>query len=707
MFPSMMRKRRKPPKDYKIRAFVGILFLIIVFLVGYAYIMYNQQVLARSYFDKVKFNKATRRIRVFDSRGVDVFTGELGKTVHIDKPHHCLADSIKEDGSICLEWNSRARLYLNVDESLADVNVRCYVVHWQALSKGLYPTDCFDISEEKGHWYGGGITRDADWPLEKGSFGFHPFITGDGYSQQWGNAVRRYFLNSRGAAIEIDPKTPLYVSINRNQSNELCLQARNDDFAFVNHITPLPELKYKICIADDMKILHNGLTQKSLWDGLKEKDINLIHSILEEPVWQIPDAGLNKLTETIIYNYTEAVIALGFLRLGHVLINEFWQKHIGDFTLDEDRFATLEDTINMLHRRGFRISFTVQPFISTESVNFAETVNKKLLIYERASEKSIPALTRYKSLLSAGILDVTNNATIPWLLQKLEALQKKYQIDSFYLDYGTAYNIPRYYQCNESLSNPDEYKTKFTNSLDDTIGLMGVGGAVSVPRPPTFLSLPPVNSSWKGLQSIIPTVLSYGVIGFPFLMPGPVGGDFLVSDNKTKMLTYYSLEFPPLPNQELYLRWLQLASFLPVLRFTHLPSEYKNDYVTEVAKELTAIRQKIVIPLLKTYLNDAMNEGLPLIRPLWMLDPQDTACLYIDDEFSVGDELIVAPILQEGGTQREGRVISIRLIHFLNSHTYINRNYLFQCISLKVCGRMASMVHCARAVDGFIIIVCL
>lgn len=76
--------------------------------------------------------------------------------------------------------------------------------------------------------------------------------------------------------------------------------------------------------------------------------------------------------------------------------------------------------------------------------------------------------------------------------------------------------------------------------------------------------------------------------------------------------------------------------------------------VTDVAKELFGIRTKTVIPILKKYLSESMNEGLPLIRPLWMLDTQDTACSYVYDEFSVGEELIVAPILKKGLTIREG-----------------------------------------------------
>lgn len=46
----------------------------------------------------------------------------------------------------------------------------------------------------------------------------------------------------------------------------------------------------------------------------------------------------------------------------------------------------------------------------------------------------IPALTRYKSAPSTGVLDVTVNTS--WLLQKLKKIVKDYQVDSFFLDFG-------------------------------------------------------------------------------------------------------------------------------------------------------------------------------------------------------------------------------------------------------------------------------
>lgn len=616
--------------------------------------MYHQKVLTRSYFEKAKFNKVDKIFRIYNNKGDEILTGQLGTTFNSEKPpFHCHEEDMLNDGSVCLEWNGISRLYMNYENH--DI-FRCYTIKWQSLNNNLYPTDCYDLLSLNNDsiWFGGGLTKNADWPLNKANFKFTPFISGDAKIHQFGNALKRYFINSKGISIQIDDKTPLYLSVN-NTSNKICLRAMNDDFAFVNRLTILPELSYKICIADEMRSLHRLLTQQSLWDGLKDEDIKKLHSIIEEPVWRMHAKNQSCLNETTIYNFSENVIAMGFMRLGHILVNEFWQENMGDFRVDIERFPSLKSSIDVLHRRGFKISFTLQPFISTDSLNFKDAVRKKLLIYERHSERSIPALTRYKSSSSAGVLDITNNDSIPWLIQKLNNVINEYQIDNFYLDLGIAYNLPHYYQCRQTLNNPDMYAKIFTTNLNlEMINYIGVSTATSTPKPPTFLSLPPVNSSWDSLRTLVISVLNYGILGFPFLLPGPVGGDYMLSKNTTKMISFYSLDQPPLPPQELYIRWLQLVTFLPAMQFNHLPSEYKNDYVTDIVKEFMLIRQKTVIPLLKKYLSDSMNEGLPLIRPLWMLDPNDSACLMVNDEFSVGEELIVAPILDEDVEMREG-----------------------------------------------------
>ncbi|CAB0003221.1 unnamed protein product [Nesidiocoris tenuis] len=626
-------KRRKKTKEYKLRAFVAFLFLAIVGLVGFAHVFYHQQVLQRAYFEKIRFNKEDRVVKLYNKDGVEIAKGYLG--VNLPPTYRvfpCLAEN-RKNGKVCLEWMHRARLYLSYkEEQEKDTLFRCYTFTWESLSEDTLLTDCFENGEQHGHW--------------------------------WGSVLRRYFINSRGVAISVDPETPLYVSINAQDEDRLCLQARHDKFAYVTH-NGLPQLNYSVCTSRNMKMLHSFLSEKSLWDGIKEDEESFIHSLLSEPVWQIAPRVKEQLTENFVVSYTESVNTLGFVRQGHVLLNEHWQQYVGDLSLDESRFPTMNETIDIIHRRGFRIALTIQPFISTESRNFAETVDKELLISERNEEevRKVPALTRYKSVKSAGMLDVTHNETVPWLCSQLKALVDVYKVDSFYLDMGTAYDMPQFYLLRKNLTNPDHYKSILTSQLHHKYQVIGVSGAVHRPPAPTFVSLPTLSSSWESLQVIIPTILTYGIIGYPFLMPGPVGGDYIpepprpgASSNTTFHGFGIGDQKSPeahLPNKELYIRWLQLATFLPVIRYSVLPSDYSDSQVLEQAKTLTTLRQQIVNPQLIKLVSEALNSGVPLIRPLWMLDPFDSYCHTVKDEFSIGEEIIVAPILKQNTHERE------------------------------------------------------
>lgn len=46
-------------------------------------------------------------------------------------------------------------------------------------------------------------------------------------------------------------------------------------------------------------------------------------------------------------------------------------------------------------------------------------------------------------------------------------------------------------------------------------------------------------------------------------------------------------------------------------------------------------------------------EGTPIIRPLWWADPKDEDALTNDSQFLIGDAMVVAPILEDNGRQRD------------------------------------------------------
>lgn len=187
-----MIRARRSDSDIKIKAFVLTLFMIIVFLIGYAYVMYQQHVLNFLYFGRIQFDKDTRVFRIFDNQMRRKFIeGRLGRNIVAGRAFRCV-DGNANDGSLCIEWDGEARLYLNQDDKMDG----CFNLRWQALKNGTFPTDCFDIGD-KVQWFGGGITKNSDWPLSRAKFDFEPFITGDARSQQFSNALKRYRNKNR------------------------------------------------------------------------------------------------------------------------------------------------------------------------------------------------------------------------------------------------------------------------------------------------------------------------------------------------------------------------------------------------------------------------------------------------------------------------------------------------------------------------------
>jgi alpha-glucosidase len=111
------------------------------------------------------------------------------------------------------------------------------------------------------------------------------------------------------------------------------------------------------------------------------------------------------------------------------------------------------------------------------------------------------------------------------------------------------------------------------------------------------------------------------------------------------------------PSAELYLRWFQMATFLPFFR-THSAIGTKprepwlfGDTITKTIREFLKLRYKL-IPYLYTLAWETSQTGFPPIRPLFWENPQDHNLWDIDDEFLLGAKLLIAPILEEKAHSR-------------------------------------------------------
>ncbi|MDJ0380898.1 TIM-barrel domain-containing protein [Streptomyces sp. G-G2] len=151
-----------------------------------------------------------------------------------------------------------------------------------------------------------------------------------------------------------------------------------------------------------------------------------------------------------------------------------------------------------------------------------------------------------------------------------------------------------------------------------------------------------VETSWPGLRASLALVLGLGLCGVPYSGPD-VGG------------------FGGSPSPELYLRWLQLGSYLPLFR-THSaiwagrrePWEFGAE-VEGHARAALAERERLR-PYFVTLAHLARRTGAPYVRPLWWGSPEERGLRDCEDAFLLGDALLVAPVLECGADRRAVRL---------------------------------------------------
>jgi len=163
-------------------------------------------------------------------------------------------------------------------------------------------------------------------------------------------------------------------------------------------------------------------------------------------------------------------------------------------------------------------------------------------------------------------------------------------------------------------------------------------------------------ADWAHLEISIPQLLNLGLSGIPFI--GADVGGFLDDTDP-----------------ELLIRWYQLGVFYPFFRnHGDINSRRKEPWcfgkeVEEIIKEFISLRYKLLPYLYKLFV-DSHREGTPIMRPLFLEFPSDEICYDIDDEFMLGDSLLIAPILSPGSKARAVYLPKVKWLNIWNKKIY-------------------------------------
>lgn len=146
-------------------------------------------------------------------------------------------------------------------------------------------------------------------------------------------------------------------------------------------------------------------------------------------------------------------------------------------------------------------------------------------------------------------------------------------------------------------------------------------------------------SSWEHLEMTLPMCLNLGLSGVS--LSGPDIGGFM--DNAT---------------EELLIRWTQMGAFLPFFR-NHSSIGIRrqepwtfSERAEEITKKFIRLRYQF-IRFIYSEVYKSHKNGTPVMKPLVLEYEDDKKTYSIHDQFLLGSNVMVAPILRPGETARK------------------------------------------------------
>lgn len=178
-------------------------------------------------------------------------------------------------------------------------------------------------------------------------------------------------------------------------------------------------------------------------------------------------------------------------------------------------------------------------------------------------------------------------------------------------------------------------------------------------------------SLWTHLRLSVVQLCNSGLSGFPFIGTD-VGG--FGSDTTKELLT----------------RWVQVGCFSPFFR-NHCAKGRSNQEPWVFDEETLNIYRKFVnlryqlLPYLYDTFWEASKTGIPMIRPLVLEYEEDSNVHNLNDEFMVGSNLLVAPVLEQGARARLVYLPAGGWYDYETKHRYEGGTYIVKEAPLDTC----------------------
>lgn len=348
-----------------------------------------------------------------------------------------------------------------------------------------------------------------------------------------------------------------------------------------------------------------------------------------------------------------------------VIISDYfhWTEQ-GDYKFDPEYWQDVKAMTDELHEMGTKLVVSMWPTINENSENYWYMHDNNMLI--RTTKGSDKVFSFYGPQAE---IDVTNPATREYVFSKLKQNYLDNGVDCLWFDEA----------------EPEIHPEHFDNLLfyigrGDEYGLiypyyyvkMAYDGFQKMGKVPVILTRAAylgsqkygalvwsgdIYSDFESLSEQVKAGLNMSMCGIPWWNTD-IGG-FWGGDTQTD-------EF-----RELIVRWFQYGVFCPVMRVhgnRNRHGEKKRDVKEptgdpneiwsfgernfEILKDLVLLRERLR-PYIEKQMQTASEKGYPVMRPMFFDYPEDEICYTLGEQYMFGDDILFAPVVNRGQTQKE------------------------------------------------------
>lgn len=343
-----------------------------------------------------------------------------------------------------------------------------------------------------------------------------------------------------------------------------------------------------------------------------------------------------------VLKYAQGIIDNGFPP-GVLMIDDTWQEDYGLWKFHPGRFTDPKAMIDKLHKMGFKVMLWICPFVSADQAMIYNTLKEaKGFLLQKSSEndtwqtQSKPLMVEWWNGQSA-VLDFSNPAAVSWFNKQLDRLVNDFGVDGFKFDAGDMNFYPED-GLNMGSVTPNQQCELFAQfglrfPLNEYRACWKMGGQ------PLAQRLQDKSHTWSDLQKLIPNMILEGLSGYPFSCPDMIGGGEWTSFLDESIL-----------DQDLIVRSAQLHALMPMMQFSVAPWRVLDTVHLNAVKEAVALRTKFT-PLIMQLTHKAATTGEPIVKSMEYEFPAQGFEM-VTDQFMLGDNLLVAPMLEKGKANR-------------------------------------------------------